>query len=125
MSENVWQWVDDEIAAHPAVSKIYKLGYRIKYTLLPERPILEVQAWTTRYVGKLRAEINRELAQVHADNIVVMSGHERRGLGTAMMVCVEQITGLVMVPAGNQTDAGRALWNQPNRPFGNQNSSTA
>src|SRR5262249_31788456 len=120
MVEETWEEVDDELAAHPSVRKIGLLGYQLRYKHERNRPFLMVEASLNgRRVGWLRAEMNRGLGQVHADNIVVTPQHQRLGVASAMMVCTEAMTGLTMVPARNQTEEGRALWGQPNRPFGN------
>jgi GNAT superfamily N-acetyltransferase len=112
--------VDSQLASNPALQKVIQLGYEIKHKRENNRPFLRIEAFHGgRTVGFLCVEIVPALGQIHAENILVMPEHRRKGLADAMMVCAEQLTGLVIVRAANQTDEGRALWNRPNRPWGN------
>jgi hypothetical protein len=47
--------------------------------------------------------------------------HQRKGLASAMYAHAEKHFGVKMTP-GNRSDDARALWNQPNRPFGKSES---
>ncbi len=54
-------------------------------------------------------------------NVEVEWGHRRRGLATTIYVLAERVTGRTMENALDgidQTEDGRALWHQPERPFG-------
>ena len=44
--------------------------------------------------------------------------YRRQGLATAMYAFAEQEVGMKAVPHSDQTDEGRALWQQKDRPFG-------
>jgi GNAT superfamily N-acetyltransferase len=46
--------------------------------------------------------------------------HRRKGLGSAMYSHAEQVTGkkLKNIGKNKRTESGKALWSQPNRPFG-------
>lgn len=117
--------IDCYLASDPTVHKVYLLGYDIRYKFEVNRPFLQIKAFCgSRCVGNLSVEINKASGQIHADNILVMQPeHRRKGLASAMMVCAEKLTGLVMVPATNQIADGRALWDRPNRPWGNGSAS--
>lgn len=62
------------------------------------------------------------------DDIDVITGHKRRGLGTSMYVLAERVLGVVLEnawdrndhswPGRKQSEEAAALWAQPNRPFG-------
>lgn len=51
-------------------------------------------------------------------SVNVSAAHRRKGLATAMYQFAEKKTGLAIGPSPEQSSAGKALWEQPNRPFG-------
>ena len=61
--------------------------------------------------SKANNELNVLAADVHPD-------HQRKGIATAVYNQMESKTNLKLTPTSSQTQDARALWNQPNRPFG-------
>jgi 8-oxo-dGTP pyrophosphatase MutT (NUDIX family)/GNAT superfamily N-acetyltransferase len=51
-------------------------------------------------------------------DVAVHPDHQRRGIATAMYRLAEEHGGDVLHPYPEQYDDGKALWAQPNRPFG-------
>ena len=52
------------------------------------------------------------------NNVEVKPEFRRQGLATSMYVFAEEETGMTTHPHNIQSEEGRALWAQPNRPFG-------
>lgn len=58
---------------------------------------------------------------LHPTTVGVAPEHQRKGLASAMYQHAEQQTGKkILHKPGHQLPAGKALWNQKNRPFGEQ-----
>lgn len=51
-------------------------------------------------------------------DVLVQPEHQRKGLATRMYQHAEKISGRTLHPYPEQHDDGKALWAQPNRPFG-------
>jgi 8-oxo-dGTP pyrophosphatase MutT (NUDIX family)/GNAT superfamily N-acetyltransferase len=51
-------------------------------------------------------------------DVEVDEEHQRQGLATQMYVLAEKLAGKKLHPYPEQYDDGKALWSQPNRPFG-------
>lgn len=60
----------------------------------------------------------RHLDDEISGSVQVHPQHRRKGIATAMYVLAEKVSGKRFVPDTYQTPSGRALWDQPNRPFG-------
>ncbi len=52
------------------------------------------------------------------NNVEVKEEYRRQGIATKMYVYAEQVSGLKAQPHSIQSPQGRALWANPNRPFG-------
>lgn len=52
-------------------------------------------------------------------NVQIHPDHQRKGIGTAMYSLAEEKSGRKIVPSKSQSPGAKALWSQPNRPFGN------
>lgn len=61
--------------------------------------------------SKKNNQLNVLAAEVHPD-------HQRKGIATAVYSQIEKKTNLKLTPTLSQTQDARALWAQPNRPFG-------
>lgn len=61
--------------------------------------------------SKKNNQLNVLAAEVHPD-------HQRKGIATAVYSQIEKKTNLKLTPTLSQTQDAKALWAQPNRPFG-------
>jgi hypothetical protein len=96
------------------------LGYSIEFDVHDDGRHVELTAFHQgRFAGSCVASIPPDAQLLRMEAIDVIKEHQRKGLATAMYVWAEHRTGFTFVPALNQTLEGRALWAQPNRPFGN------
>jgi 8-oxo-dGTP pyrophosphatase MutT (NUDIX family)/GNAT superfamily N-acetyltransferase len=73
-------------------------------------------------VGTARFRIHRgELIPDDSDGdnaVSVDENHQRKGLASGMYQEAENFSGMRVRPSSWQTEPGKALWNQPNAPFG-------
>lgn len=69
-------------------------------------------------VAKMREE-NGVLKHQPTQQVQVDAAHQRQGIASAMYQLVEEKTGKTILPSEAQTAAGKALWAQKDRPFGN------
>jgi hypothetical protein len=113
---------------HKSILKVAKAGYRIEHNFPkqddPYLPLcLEIHAlWGDELAGRVSfwvPEAGRHI-KVGEWETQVVEGHRRKGVGTAMMVYAELVTkrSIKRDPEAQSEDA-KALWGQPNRPFGN------
>lgn len=113
---------------HPAFDEVSRSGYTLVYritpcAIIPGQRELEVQAIQC---GKVAAGANftDNGWSAYCQNVRVFDGHRRRGLANAMYVFAEKALGRILFDYwadadDYQSDAAKALWSQPNRPFGN------
>jgi hypothetical protein len=116
---------------HPAFDKIRAGGYSIEYWMEsdPDTPAgspaeLRELCVTVRHGGEPLATANfadrRNSAGARVGTSEVHADHRHRGLANAMYVFAEMVFQKPLIDYGHdQTDDARALWAQPNRPFGN------
>ena len=108
-----------------------KEGYKISHKGSLSDGDLEIHAHdrTGSRVGSAQIDHHQGLGIV-SGNTDVSEGHRRKGIASAMYAHAERVTGHRMSPVsdipsnekdgnyGHQSKDGKALWSQPNRPFG-------
>jgi hypothetical protein len=85
--------------------------------------VLEMSATDTsnRKVGEVTFLWHKDKNELTIfQQVNVSSGYRRRKIATRMYVEAERVTGATAVRDPNQTENSKALWAQPNRPFGNK-----
>ncbi len=111
--------------SEPHISKIYENGFVIFYETDNvedyERIDFEVR------LGKevvAEAFFVKSGGILHCNDVEVSEKFRRKGIATSLYVAAEDV---FKCPASNiwddcesQTEMGRILWEQPNRPFGNK-----
>jgi hypothetical protein len=110
---------------HVAFDKIIQQGYQITYRLEQEISVFQELVVSVVFEGKQvgYADFSNDGMFAHCQNVQVANRHKRRGIGTAMYVFAEKVFGRPLSPLweGNENSAeAKALWSQPNRPFGNR-----
>lgn len=96
----------------------YKLSHRIKKSPMTGNPVIFVDAHspTGEIVGKYRfdnsaSDLYPILSETHPE-------HQRKGLASAAYSYIQAKTKKKISPSSSQTSEAKALWSQPNRPFG-------
>jgi hypothetical protein len=108
--------IDADLKKHPAVQRVVEQGYRIEYSFREGPPFLDLDAWHgRRRVGWTTACFNK--GEMYLETIHTVEDLQHRGIATALMICAVQLTACKPRKAANQTEDGRALWAQPNRPW--------
>jgi hypothetical protein len=69
------------------------------------------------FVGFAVFRLIHESRQIQNEQIFIEQDHRRRSIGNALYVVAKRLSGYEVIPGANQTEDGRAFWNQPNRPF--------
>jgi GNAT superfamily N-acetyltransferase len=69
------------------------------------------------HVGEFSYEGN-DNSFLHPRNVKVYNEHRRKGIASGMYQFAEKLHNSKIAPTAPQTADGKALWNQPNRPFG-------
>lgn len=110
---------------HPNIDKIYKNGFTIFYKSD------DIEGYKRMdFEARLENEIVAQAffvmsdEKLHCNDVEVSEDHRRKGIATSLYVAAENI---FQMPVSNMWDGyesqekmGRALWKQPNRPFGNE-----
>lgn len=107
-------------AADASFEALRARGYEIFYDL-HSGGRLSVEARLNSDVAG-RAEFQAANGSAYCQNVEVEPAHQRRKIATAMYVFAERVLGAELEDfwgdEPDQTPAARALWAQPNRPFG-------
>lgn len=113
--------------SHPAFEKIQGRGYSIWYRFDHDRSCLDlvhltVQVWHGRQIiGE--AEFTDDGSVAYCRVAVTDLNFRRQGIASAMYVFAEKAMNRILTNHWDgdsfQTDDAKALWTQPNRPFGN------
>jgi hypothetical protein len=95
-------------------------GYEIHHEIDPSGKRIFVSAHLN---GQKVAELDAghseaEPGSLYPSMVKVDDAHRRKGLATAMYQRAEQVLGAKFKRGSYQSLAAKALWNQPNRPFG-------
>jgi hypothetical protein len=69
-------------------------------------------------VGFVYAKYDPDTNTLHVSQSQVLDPHGRKGLGNWMYHQLEENTGATIMPVRDQSETARALWAQPDRPFG-------
>jgi GNAT superfamily N-acetyltransferase len=109
---------------HPAFDKILECGYRISFRI--EQDVERFKDLLIEVLhgdnGVAEAEFTDDGASAYCQNVQVDPSHQRKGIATAIYVFAENVIGKPLYnfwgSDPKQTPAARALWAQPNRPFG-------
>lgn len=108
----------EHLSAHPAVTKVVQMGYSILYDYRDHGRLLDfVVTHGGRPAGNACFGLREATKEVVCETIEVFERHRRRGVGTVLYVCAGLLTKFTVRPAANQTDDGRAFWNQPTKPW--------
>lgn len=110
---------------HPAIDKIINQGYNFKYRI--EQAELSKELMIKVVSGENAvAEANftdQGSDTVIPQNIRVLESWRRQGIATAIYILAEKILGKPLCNFWSDDDKqapeAKALWAQPNRPFGN------
>src|SRR5258708_5988981 len=109
---------------HPTFDRVIGAGYVIQFLVEQEvEPFRDLQV-QVMHQGKVvaTASFTDDGESAHCQNVVVMPEHHRKGIATAVYVFAERLfrRKLYNFWKGDpvQTAAAKALWAQPNRPFG-------
>lgn len=62
-------------------------------------------------VGYANFAYNNNIPEIKPWYTVIQSEHRRKGLATAMYLCVEEITGLKLQPSDDQSSDAKLFWN--------------
>lgn len=117
--------------AHPCLERITQQGYRLLYRFeespieiegMRDLTIFTAQGGETVATADLTDD---EMARAfYVQNVSVQPAHRRRGLANAIYVFAEKLVGKTLynfwTGDNHQSPEARALWAQPNRPFGPQ-----
>jgi hypothetical protein len=106
--------------------RVGSLGYALFFAIdgaAPSREMrIQVRVGDEQVATARFREQDTSEPSAYCDNVWVIDEHQRCGLANAMYLLAEIVLGVPLVNVwktlGQQSDAGRALWNQPNRPFG-------
>jgi hypothetical protein len=118
---------------HPCFDKAIRQGYRICFIGPTSTEGTSFFSWFVyvRNAGQTVSEADflDDGTCFSNQNVMVDIDHRRRGLGNAIYVFAEKVAGKVLhnLWAGDphQSPEAKALWAQPNRPFGPQRRSTS
>jgi DNA mismatch repair protein MutH len=117
--EETMQSIDERLKTDPTVRKVVAQGYEISYNFRPDGHYLDLGVTLNCLpVAQATFAVITPKAEIQNEHVHTNGRHRRHGLANAMYVCAEKITGFRIVPASNQTDDGRALWQQSKRPWG-------
>lgn len=126
-------WHDDRIKHKPSAMDLikgqqgdwkkegYKVGIEHESTWQPKKGSTEYHVVAHSPAGK---EVGRYTFHHHPDRGLRVSTadtdslHQRKGLASEAYRLIQRHTGLQVQPDAIQSDEAKALWNQPNRPFG-------
>jgi ribosomal protein S18 acetylase RimI-like enzyme len=116
---------------HPSFDKITAAGFTFRYCIETEVEgkwtLIELNIQVCRgeeVVGA--ANFSDDGITAHCQNVGVVPGFQRKGIGTAIYVFAERILNRPLIDFWAcdkdswQSQAARAFWSQPNRPFGEQ-----
>jgi GNAT superfamily N-acetyltransferase len=109
---------------HAVFDKISRNGHWLTYRDDVVEGGLFVFAWVNGNplpVGK--ADFYGDEGCFRCQSVEVDEAYRRRGIANALYVFAEKVTGRILFNwwkgKGDQTELAKALWAQPNRPFGN------
>jgi hypothetical protein len=111
--------IDKILEADHTVQKAVARGCKIKHSFRSlDDKLLDFKVFNGgRPAAHATFSVIKPRKEIQAERVNVYPGHERRGVGNAIYVCAVKLTGYKPIPAANQTEEGRAFWNQPNRPW--------
>jgi len=99
-----------------------KEGYTLKHTAIPGDPdVHKILAFspTGEPAGQYIFEHDAKTNSIFPDTVGTYPNHRRKGLANSAYSLIQQKTGGKFYPdTEDQTEDGKALWSQPNRPFG-------
>lgn len=104
-----------------------KEGYRLEHSEIEPGHYLVVAKHPSIYRSPIPgmgngivgyAEFSTNRKKLIPEHTEVHREHVRKGLASGMYKYIEEITGSKIRPSRIQTDYAKALWNQPERPFG-------
>ena len=116
---------------HALFTRIAALGYRLDHHH-SDGPSSALRDLIVRVFESdcivAEADFSDDGFAAHCQNVRVEEGHRRRGLATAMYLLAERVFGKPLWDFwrgdGCQSDAAKAMWAQPDRPFGQPVEST-
>ncbi len=129
---DIEQWHNDRISEKPSVRDLIKgmnghwkrEGYKVKIdhdsTWHPRKGVQEFHVVAHSPAGKEvgRYTFHHDGKSLRVDGADTHTLHQRKGLATEAYRMIQQHTGLKVQPGAIQTDAGAALWQQPQKKFG-------
>jgi hypothetical protein len=116
--------VAEAVQQDPTVRRVYDQGYRISYKAVGDHRIDVTAEKGQTEIGWVTFEIVRPSGSLRADSVRVMKvtreiNFRRKGVGNALCVAAELVTGCIVVSVGPLAEDGKAFWDQPRRPWGN------
>lgn len=102
-----------------------KEGYRLEHSRDLNGQSHQIHAYSPKgeKIGEARIkEESSHLVHHPEHELYINPSHRRKGLATAMYNLIENKTGKKIKPSEQQSLSAKALWNQPNKPFGKSES---
>ncbi|MBK5275871.1 MAG: N-acetyltransferase [Desulfuromonadales bacterium] len=107
------------------ISKMDKLGYQFRHKMENDDDFLQDLIVFVEYQKKdiAEAHFTDDGNSAYCQQVNIDENHQRKGIATAMYLYAETVLGRVLENFWDddpeyQSPAARALWAQPNRPFG-------
>ena len=99
----------------------FEIYYKFPDGSLPDNKLIHIRVYDGKNIIGTADPIETNV-DIMPQNIQVDEKYRRRGIANAMYVFVEKLTGKIFQDQGdeNRTEAAIKFWNQPKRPFGNQ-----
>jgi hypothetical protein len=102
----------------PYVRKVTDQGYTIEYADTTDGMWITFTVTKARnYAGHAEVFLDHQRGAFHFTAVNVPKEHRRKGIANAIYRCAIFITQLQIERATGQMEDGRALWDQPNRPW--------
>lgn len=110
--------IPDDVANDPLMNDVRAAGYAFWFKRRDGKPYLDLRATHgSDMAGIATFHMLDGSKQIQVETIHTVESHRRRGVATAFYVVAQRLTGFSVKAAVNQTDEGRLLWAQENRPW--------
>lgn len=119
-------WLNEQIKTGVEQFKNYSLHYEIDgngsqltgYVIAKEPPNEATIGYLSFSTTFSQDQQGNEGIYTIPGSIKVEEQYRRKGLATAMYSLAEKLSGYRIIPNQNNSIDAKAVWNQPNRPFG-------
>jgi len=102
------------------IKDLIKEGYEPSLKDLGETGYKVIATVDGKHIGELQFIISKFKPVLKAASVVVDTNYQRQGIGSAMYQFAEKELNMKFVRTDDVlTGSGKALWNDPNRKFGN------